>query len=129
MTGHTQPEGSTEAANALRRETAAGNPHAVQSRAVEERSLFACAPSFHTFASSDASGSLRRAVSPLAAVPDPPAVPPPGLLDDPADRGAALEGERTRLLSRAVADHLPHELVLRVAAIERELAGLGRGVG
>jgi hypothetical protein len=68
-------------------------------------------------------------VSPLAALPDPPAFPPPGPWADAADRVPALEDERTRLLSRAVGDHLPHELVLRVAAIERELAGLARGVG
>jgi hypothetical protein len=110
---------SREAANVLRRETAAGNPHAVQSRAVEERSLLACAPS---------SGS-KCPVSPLAALPDPPAVPLLTPWAGPADRVAALEDERTRLLSRAVGDHLPHELALRVAAIERELAVLGRAVG
>jgi hypothetical protein len=68
-------------------------------------------------------------VSPLTALPDLPARLPSEFWDDPADRVPALEDERTRLLSRAVGDHLPHELALRVAAIERELAVLGRAVG
>jgi hypothetical protein len=68
-------------------------------------------------------------VSSLAAVPDPSGFPPSGLWEDPADRVASLEDERTRLLARAVGDYRPQEGVLRVAVIERELAGLGRGVG
>ena len=43
--------------------------------------------------------------------------PPPS---QPLDRGA-LEDEHTRILARAVGDHLPYELVLRAAAVAEQL--------
>ena len=43
------------------------------------------------------------------------------------DRAEALEAEELRLLARAVGDHLPIELALRVQALEAERARLAAG--
>jgi len=60
-------------------------------------------------------------VSPLKALPEPAEplwMPAP---DGAGERVRALRDERTRLLARAVGDHLPYELALRVAELERQL--------
>ena len=44
------------------------------------------------------------------------------------DRAEALEAEELRLLARAVGDHLPIELALRVQALEAERARLAGGL-
>jgi hypothetical protein len=40
----------------------------------------------------------------------------------PLEHRAALERQRTRLLALAVGEHLPHELRLRVEALDAQLA-------
>jgi hypothetical protein len=40
----------------------------------------------------------------------------------PLERRVALECQRTRLLALAVGEHLPHELRLRVEALDAQLA-------
>jgi hypothetical protein len=50
-------------------------------------------------------------------------LPQPWYMTSPSpllDRGA-LEDERTRILARAVGDHLPYELVLCAAAVAEQL--------
>ena len=68
-----------------------------------------------TISSTDPAGEGRA----LALVP----APPPGYMTPPAilDR-RELEDEHTRILARAVGDHLPYELALRAAQVAEQLA-------
>jgi hypothetical protein len=63
-------------------------------------------------------------VSPLKALPEPAEPQWTTAQDDPAEPVRALQDERTRLLARAVGDHLPYELALRVEELERQLGDL-----
>lgn len=40
----------------------------------------------------------------------------------PLERRAVLERQRTRLLAPAVGEHLPHELRLRIEALDAQIA-------
>jgi hypothetical protein len=72
-------------------------------------------PPVSTIYDSDQVGERR----PLALVPDPSPwyATPPAM---PVDR-RELEDEHTRILSRAVGDHLPYELALRAAELAAQL--------
>jgi hypothetical protein len=57
-----------------------------------------------------------RALALVPAPPQPWYMTPPAILDR-----EALEDEHTRILARAVGDHLPYELVLRAAPAAEQL--------
>ena len=57
-----------------------------------------------------------RALSLVPAPPQPWYMMPPAIFDR-----QALEAEHTRILAKAVGDHLPYELSLRAAAIAEQL--------
>jgi hypothetical protein len=57
-----------------------------------------------------------RALQLVSALPQPWFMTPPAILDR-----RALEDEHTRILARAVGDHLPYELALRAASIAEQL--------
>ena len=58
-----------------------------------------------------------RALALVPAPPQPWYLTPPAILDR-----RELEDEHTRILARAVGDHLPYELALRAAQVAEQLA-------
>ena len=68
-----------------------------------------------TSSSTDAVGEGRALT--LVPAPQPWYMTPPAILDR-----RELEDEHTRILARAVGDHLPYELALRAAQVAEQLA-------